>query len=470
MRPVDSRLWQRHSPVLVLLLLLPSLLPSLLVGACGAPPNGDPPDDWRGFRGPHGLGQSSAQNLPVEWSVPGPALRWAAPVPGVGNSQPVVVGGTVYLTSAERKAEGADPWRVVLAYDATSGEQLWRRELFQAAAEKRSPHNTLAGPSPVSDGETLWVYFGSHLAALDRDGNVRWQREIDPTYAEYSRYGAASSPVLTSTDVVVFQDREYAGNDDIGFLAAFDRATGQERWRTEWRNTCCAYSTPLLVDTGAGEELWVSHSGSLTGYSAGTGEVLWRHEVPINQAVASVVYEPMQDASGGAGDSDRLVVLASGADHVRANVGLRLRGRGAETTIERLWLDKAMAPQSSSPVLHDGLLYVLTLQGVLVCRDARSGEILWRQRLSRGRNLASLVQGDGKLYATSASGMVSVVALGPEFQLLAENELDEPGSTASPTLGAGCFLQRGETRLYCFHSSPSPPREDQAQEDQTQED
>ncbi len=455
-RSVDSKRWHgglvaRGGAGSILGLSLLSLL--LAVVACGVPTSGDPPDDWRGFRGPHGLGQSSAQNLPVEWSVPGPGLRWSAPVPGVGNSQPVVADGRVYLTTAEREAEGADPWRVVLAYDAVSGEQLWRRELFQAPAEKRSPHNTLAGPSPVTDGETVWVYFGSHLAALDRDGNVRWQREIDPSYAEFSRYGAASSPVLTSTDVIVFQDREYARNEDIGFLAAFDRVTGDERWRTEWQNTCCAYSTPLVVDTGGvdrgvGEELWVSHSGSLTSYSAATGEVLWQHEVPINQVVAGAVYEPVEEA----GEDSWLVVLASGADHVRASVGLRLRGHGAETTIEQLWLDKAMAPQSSSPILRDGLLYVLTLQGVVVCRDAGSGEILWRGRLSRGRNLAALVLGDGKLYATSASGMVSVVALGREFQLLAENELDEPGSTASPALGAGCFLQRGETRLYCFHS------------------
>ena len=90
---------------------------------------------------------------------------------------------------------------------------------------KKSLHrvNTSAAPTPVTDGERLYVYFGSDLAALDLDGNVLWQQTIDPKYQEYSRYGASSSPVLTEEAVVILQDREYADTEDSGWLAAYSK-------------------------------------------------------------------------------------------------------------------------------------------------------------------------------------------------------------------------------------------------------
>ncbi|HVS15987.1 MAG TPA: PQQ-binding-like beta-propeller repeat protein [Thermoanaerobaculia bacterium] len=424
---------------------------------CDRPPGGGAAD-WAQWRGPGGAAVSAESPLPVEWDGSGAQVRWKARVPGVGNSSPIVSRGRVYVTTAypvDAAAPEGDQWRAVLAFDAATGAELWRTEVFAAPAEKRHWLNTLAGPTPLADGERVYAYFGSTLAALDRQGEVVWRREVSPRYAEESRYGAASSPVLAGDSVVVVQDKEFAETESPGWIGAFDRATGESRWRTEWEHTCCSYSTPLVVERGGRQEILFAHSGEIVAYDAVTGARLWGHLYPMLQMVSTPVI-----------DGDYLAVLG-GADRRRGNVALKLSGTGSATTVEVLWESEKMAPQASSPVLYDGLLYNLTTQGVLVAYDPPSGEVVWQQRLPRGRNHASLVAGDGKVYATSSSGVVSVVAAGPELELLASSSVGERGTTASPAIGAGCFLQRTEEHLWCIQAEPVGLAENQerSQED-----
>jgi hypothetical protein len=408
--------------------------------------------EWPQWRGPDGAAVSSESPLPVEWSATSPSRRWAAELPGLGNSAPIVADARVYVTTAypvDHADPNADPegdqWRALLAFDAASGENLWQTEVFAGPAEKRHWLNTLAGPTPIADGDQIYVYFGSVLAAVGAGGEIRWQREIDPRYAELSRYGAASSPALAGELLIVAQDKEFAETEDVGWIAAFDRTSGEPVWRTEWEHTCCSYSSPLVVERGRRLEILFAHSGAIAGYDAETGEKLWSHQYPMLQMVSTPV-----------NDGDWLAILG-GADRRRGNVALRLSGSGASTQLETLWESEKLAPQASSPVLYDGLLYNITTQGVLVVYDPPTGEILSQLRLPRGRNHASLVAGDGKVYASSSSGAVTVVSAGREPEILATNELGERGTTASPAIGAGCFLQRTEKRLWCIEAEDSRP-------------
>lgn len=418
--------------------LLASLVSIALVG-CRA----EGPGPWARFHGPGGQGISSETGLPVTWSADGDGIRWKSEVPGVGNSSPIVQSGRVYLTTAieeeERTASGLKQIRrVVLAYDLATGKRLWQTNLFIAPAESKHRWNTFAAPSPVIDGEHVFVFFGSVLASLDVDGKVVWQREVDPRFLADSHYGAASSPVLSSDNVIVFQDREVVADDQEGWLAAFAKDTGEEQWRVRWSNSCCAYSTPLVVDRGSGEEVYVAHSGSIASYLAATGEELWRSSVPINQIVSSPVL------------SGDLLGISGGAHNVRHTVFLRLTGSGAETSREVLWKDPHQAPNTSSPVLYNGLFFAVTDQGIVTCWDAETGELYWRERLEQHHNRASLVAGDGKIYVPSTWGRTSVLAADKKFKLLAQNDLDGTASNASPAIADGCLLLRTGAALYCI--------------------
>lgn len=415
------------------------------LAGCGGDSGGADPE-WPQWRGPNMDGVASAQPLPVAWTVDSPNVRWSADVPGVGNSSPIVYDGRVFVTYAHRgNSSGAEndiPSRSVLAASVETGQVLWTADVVATPEEAKHRTNTLAAPTPVADGDSVYVYFGSDLARLGvEDGAVKWRTTVDADYAEFSRYGAASSPVLTEDAVVIFQDREWARTPDDGWLAAFDRETGDELWRTEWLDTCCSYATPVVVDRGAGEEILVAHSGALRSYSARDGEFLWGREFRILQMVGTPVVH---------GD---LVAIAGGAHNVRNNLVLKLTGAGEDTVVDELWSDARFAPQNASPVIVGDVVFAVTDQGIFSARDLMSGDVLYRERLGVARNRASLVAGDGKIYVQSTSGLVSVLAAGREYDLLAQNRVSDQGANATPAVGGGCLILRSKRQLHCVDGS-----------------
>jgi outer membrane protein assembly factor BamB len=392
------------------------------------------------------MGLSSEVGLPTYWSED-EGVIWKIEVEGKGNSTPIVSNGIVFLTSTLEKevpeGEPAQLRRVVMAFDFETGAQLWQTEVFSDGQEKLHHMSTSAAPTPVTDGELLYVYFGSVIAALDFEGNVAWQREIEPQYARFSRYGAASSPVLTKDAVIIVQDREYSKfeMDDIGWIGAYSRADGSQLWRTEWDDTCCSYTTPLVVDRGAGEEIIVAQSAYTASYDAATGERLWNQEYEINQIVSGPVLD---------GD---LLVVTGGAHNVKSSLGIMLEGAGKDTVTEVIWTGNQMVPETSSAVLHDGLVYSVTIKGVLLARDAYTGEVVWRDRVDQRGNNASLVLADGKLYVGQGYGKTTVLEAGREFKVLSQNILGDKLSTASPAVAGGSILLRSQGHLYRIGNS-----------------
>jgi outer membrane protein assembly factor BamB len=366
-------------------------------------------------------------------------MRWVADLPGEGTSSPIVGRDLIFLTTAEGPRTEAH--LSVLAVRLADGEIAWQTEVVARPAGKTHRMNTPAGATPATDGKHVYAYFGSHLAALDLAGEIQWTREIDDNYLRESRYGASSSLVLLDDRVIVLQDRETAVEDETGWLAAFAKQDGRELWRVEWSHTCCAYTTPLVLELGGRQQIFVAHAKSVVGYDPADGSKLWEREQDMNQPVASPVLE---------GD---LLCTASGAHGVRETVCRRLGSQVGETTVEELWRTKRSVPATASPLLLEGRLYIVTESGVLLCLDGATGELVWRNRLAGSGYHASLVAGDGKLYATSTRASLSVVATGPEFELLAENSLPEGGVIASPAIADGCLLVRTPKQLLCIEGT-----------------
>ncbi len=414
-----------------------AMLPGCSDGPESAPAEKEqlPRAEWPQWRGPTGMGLSSEEGLPAKWSAESANVKWRLSIPGSGNSSPVVSHGRVFLSTAYA-APGDDSQlrRECLAVDFETGELLWKTPIVTAAEEIQHRLSTGAGPTPATDGEHVFFYFGSVLAALDLEGRVLWKNEVDPRYAEFSRYAAASSPVLAGGAVVVVQDREWADTEDKGWMAAFDKKTGRQIWRREWRDTCCSYSTPLVVEQESGPRLFFAHSGSVAEYDLLSGERLWSRAIEASQMVSSLVFEK------------DLLCIAGGAHHVRIATCLRLTGSGPETRAESLWETTRRTPETSSPVLYGGQLFTVSNNGIFSSFDSESGELLWGHRLRQGRYNASLVAGDGKVYAFNSRGLTTVIAVEPRLEILAENALDEGGS-ASPALVGGSILVRTESQL-----------------------
>jgi outer membrane protein assembly factor BamB len=402
------------------------------------------PGAWPQWRGPDSSGISAELQLPVTWSTDSSNVRWQVAIPGAGNSSPIVSGGRVFLTTASGDADDASAQqernllrRLVLGLDFATGKVLWQTEILADVPGPKHWMNTHAAPTPVTDGKHLFVYFGSVLASLDLDGNLAWQTEVEPGYNRHTRYGAASSPVLSGQAIILTRDLETEGDQDVGWLAAFDKASGAELWRQEWSDTCCSYSTPILVRRTSGTELLFAHSGKVSGYDAGTGEPLWSHAYPMTQVVPSPVIE------------NDVLCVTGGGNRMRGTTCLRLTGEGPETRVESLWQISRHAAKTSSPILTGGMLFVAAENGVLTNYDAVTGEVFWQQRLANRNLRSSLVAGDGKVYVTDSGGLTSVVAAAPTFELLAENRLDD-GRNSSAAIAGGCLLIRTASRLFCI--------------------
>lgn len=417
---------------------------------CAPPASVEARGEWPQFRGPNGLAVApeGGPQLPVEWHAESPNMRWRTPLDTIGNSAPVVYDGQIFLTAVDplpEEARDAEPplelRRWVLAFDLASGSPLWRTEIFRSPFEQGHPLNTNAAPTPVTDGRHLWVWFGSIAAKLDLEGNIVWSRRVDPDYTKWIRYGVASSPMLASGSLILFQDREWAETDDIGWMAAIDPATGEDRWRIHWKHTCCAYSTPVVWHRQGRDELIVAQSGELVAYDPATGERLWDYQHPMLQVVSSPVI---------AGDD--LICAPGGAHNNKGNLCLAVRNGDDGIEVEELWWNHRVAPESSSSVLYRGRLYTVTEAGIVACWQPRTGEQLWYGRLRQGKGYrASLVAGDGKVYAYSTWGVTAVIdAEADQLEVLAYSQLPEGGNNATPAIAGDCLLLRSYDHLYCL--------------------
>jgi len=323
--------------------------------------------------------------------------------------------------------------RAVLAFDLATGAQLWDTPLFIAPEEQKYDINSFATPTPCTDGKVLFAYFGSGWAGLDLEGKVLWQGR-DDEYAPHTRYGCGASPVMFEDTFIVLQEREYVRPS---YIMALDKAGGAQRWRVNPQYASDSYTTPILVAREGTTQLVTASAERAVAHDPRNGELLWQLPLPIRQMVPSLVcFEDM--------------LLVSGGTHTKtSSSGIRLSGQGKDTHPELVWQTNKSVPTVSSPVLIDGCYFTITDGGIVTCFEPRSGTVHWRERVADGRYWSSLVAGDGKVYACSEDGAVSVVAAKPAFELLGRGELGE-NCYSSPAIADGCVLVRTSKHLYCF--------------------
>ncbi|HEX2342317.1 MAG TPA: PQQ-binding-like beta-propeller repeat protein [Vicinamibacterales bacterium] len=394
---------------------------AVLICAIGSVVRGE---DWPAFRGPTGQGHSTEQGLPLEWSE-SRNMVWKVPVPGAGWSSPVVANGRVWVTTT-----AGDRGRSLraLAFDVETGRELVNVEVLQARnSNPINPKNNRASPTPVVDGDRVYVHFGAEgTAALTTAGEIVWTAR----FPYESQHGAGGSPVLHG-DLLIFS----CDGSDAAFVVALDKRTGKVRWKRDRRMPADqAYSTPLVIRVGERDEVISVGAYRATAYELDSGKEIWR--VAYDEGFSNV---PRPVYGHG------LVYIATGF-HQPALLAVRADGSGDVTRTHVAWTLRRAAPLTPSPLLVGDELYVVNDAGIATCLDAKTGHIYWQQRLG-GAYSASPVFADGRIYFLAEEGVATVVAPGKEFQKLATNTLD--GSTlASMAVSARSLFIRTDTHLY----------------------
>jgi len=453
--------------------------------------------DWPRFRGPNGAGVSPDHGLPSEIG-PTTNVAWKAKAPK-GHSSPIVDNGRLFLTGFDGDQ------RVLLCFDAKTGEQLWRKGVQRARTETVHPLNGPTTPTPATDGHFVFVYYPEvGLLAYDRDGNEKWRVPLGP-YG--SIQGMATSPVYIEGNVVLLVD-----TPEEALLLAYDATTGKQAWKTErpvgWLGS---YTTPSVYQPEKGPaQIVVSGAVELTGYQAKTGERLWwvrgvtvgPAALPLIAGDSVYTIEPSSESGEDAGPPFKAMlkdfdkngdgkiqlseVSGDGLNQkimyrvfksVDKNFGngdgvvtedeynrafnskepggglvrTRLGGEGDLSKTNVVWRVTKGLPYVTAALAYEGKLYVIRDGGILKVVDPESGKVLREERLKGGIGsyYAQPVAGDGKIYFINQEGKVSVIKAGVDWEMLSSSDLGEDVIATPAIANSRIYVRAGET-LYCF--------------------
>ena len=462
----------------------------LLAGASTVAAQGWP--SWRGV-GDDGMARGDA---PVTWD-PTENVKWKVAIPGRGHSSPVVWGNQIFVTTAVpidsgststpntalrgRPANagstpggvhptGAGPGRppfgghpgggqiprrgrwsphwdsgpqalhrfVLLSIDKTTGEVLWERTATEATPHEgfHAQYGSFASNSPVTDGEHVFAYFGSRgVYGYDLDGTLIWKQDLGQM-RKILQFGEGTPLVLHDDRLIIKRDHE--GESSI---VALDKRTGQELWRTA-RDEITSWSPPLVVEHQGRTQVVVAATKKVRSYDFETGALIWEAAGLGRNQIPAPVHQ---------GDT---VYVMSG--FVAPNLmAIRVGEQGDLTGSDAVvWENRQANSYAASPVLHEQQLYVLTDSGILTNFDAATGEVHYRERLPGPSNFkASPVGVNGKLYLASEEGRVFVVKMGPEFEVLATNTIDDAMFITTPAIVDDEIFLRCQDSLYCISAA-----------------
>ena len=383
-------------------------------------------EDWPQFRGPAGQGHSTESGLPLEWSE-SRNVKWKTPVPGLGWSSPVVAEGRVWLTAAVRERNAAASLRAI-AFDVETGREVVNAEVFRMSnAILLNPKNSHASPTPILEGDRVYVHFGAGgTAALTTKGDIIWKTRLPYE----SQHGNGGSPTLYGDLLIINCD-----GADEAYVVALDKRTGKIRWKTPRRQPLDqAYSTPLVIRAGDQDQVVSIGAYRTAAYDPQSGKEIWR--VSYRDGFSNV---PRPVYGHG------LVYIATGFQEP-ALIAVRADGKGDVTRTHIAWTTRRGAPYTPSPLLAGDELYLVSDIGVVSCLDATTGETHWQARLG-GNYSASPVFADGRIYFQSEEGVTTVIAPGKQFRRLATSSLNG-AMLASLAVSAGSIFIRTGDALY----------------------
>jgi outer membrane protein assembly factor BamB len=431
--------------------LLLLLLAVQTAGAQAADPVKRHAHNWHQWRGPAANGVADNANPPVTWDR-SKNIHWKTAIAGEGSATPIIWENQVFLLTAietdrvaknppapDERAKTRPPGNylkyVVLCLERSTGKEKWRRVACeQVPHEGRHRTNTFASASPTTDGNRLYVSFGSRgIYCYDMAGTLQWQRDLGEMRTRYG-WGEATSPVVHGDSLIINWDHE-----DQSFIVVLDTGTGETKWKQN-RDEPTSWATPLVVEHDGRTQLIVNGTTRVRSHDLSTGELIWQCGGQTVNAIPS----PLA--------SDGFVYCMSGYRGSAAYaISLDATGDITETTQPR-WVHRRATPYVPSPLLYGSQIY-FTAQNtsVLSCLHVETGKSVFdTQRLpGLGNIYASPVAAAGRIYFTDRDGTTVVVKHGPKLEVIATNKLDEPIDASPAIVGKQMFL-RGAQNLYCI--------------------
>jgi outer membrane protein assembly factor BamB len=383
-------------------------------------------EDWPEFRGPGGEGHSTERGLPLEWTEAADGssknIAWKALVPGAGWSSPAIRGNRAWLTTA---TDGGRSLRAV-AVDIKMGRIVLDIEVFRLTGDiPIHAKNSHASPTPVLDGDYVYLHFGSYgTACLRSSGAIVWRTRLP----YYHRHGPGGSPT-SYKDLLIISCDGY----DTQYVVALEKKTGKIRWKRP-RDGYQAYTTPLVINVDGRDQVVSPGAYRAVAYDPLTGAEIW--SVRYGKGYSNVPRPVF-----GAG----LVFLCSGFEEPSI-LAVRPDGKGDVTETHVAWTGRRGAPLTPSPLVIGDEIYFVNDSGIASCVDARTGKEHWRQRLG-GNYSASPVYADGRIYFMSEECETVVIAPGKQFGLLARNRLDGT-CLASMAISDRAIFVRTNDHLY----------------------
>src|SRR5688572_15354076 len=450
------------------------------------------PPDWSRFRGPNGSGVSSATGVPTEFG-PSRNQLWRLPVPP-GHSSPILLDDRIYLTGLRAGA------LVTLAIDRATGRVVWDRAAPSVKTRVVDKRNNPASPSPAVERNGVYVFFPDYgLIAYNTAGEQRWAMPLGP----FSNiYGMGASPVIVGDLVVLVCDQSVGS-----FIIAVDKRSGRVKWRVDRPEAKSGHSTPIVWRGPDGrDQIVVPGSFLLTSYDAATGRKLWwvrglsfemkstpvigkdtiyvnGYGAPVNDPGNKInvpAAEEVWRTADANGDKvltkpefpkytpawwfDAVDLDANGSlspaeweyyraalDSENGMLAIRLGGSGDMTEKAVRWKYQRSVPQLPSPLLFEGVLYMVNDNGIITTLNPETGAVIKQGRLTGalGPHFASPIAADGHIYFTSEAGAVVVVRPGGDLTPAFVNELGED-TYATPAFAEGRLYVRTTAALYAF--------------------
>jgi len=407
--------------------------------------------NWPSFRGPYARGFSDGHTTPVTWNVETKNnIEWKTPIPGLAHSSPIIWGDRIFIATAVSENENpvlstklggsinpvegetSHQWKVY-CLDKKTGKILWEKMAHEGVPKvKRHPMATHANSTAATDGNFVVAFFGSEgLYCYTMDGKQTWKKDFGLLNSAFfsvpdAQWGFASSPVIHDGVVVVQCDAL-----NTAFLAALDIKTGEELWRTP-REDYPTWSTPTIYVGEQNTQIIVNGFKHIGGYDFKTGKEIWKisggGDIPIPTPVVA----------------DNLVYINGAHGRMSPIYAIKLDAQGDisledETTSNDkiVWSVRRGGAYIQTPLIYGGYLYNLNWNGSLSCFNAKTGEQVYREQLGKMTSFAaSPVAADGKLYFCSQDGDVYVVKAGSDFEVLAENSMNDE-NLATPAISEG---------------------------------
>ena len=435
--------------------------------------------NWPKFRG-------QSENLVVNGNLPdtwndSTNVKWAVPLTGSGWSTPVVYGDKIFVTSAflvkeatikaatQQTAPVPNPpagqaagqqtppppppaddttfmqeiWRWELScFDLNTGKLLWNQAAKTGnPAIKKHAGGTYANETPVTDGKIVIAYFGmTGVFCFDVNGTLLWEKNPG-SFKTLNGWGTGSSPVLYNNTVYIQCD-----NEENSYIVALDATNGNEKWKVK-RDEKTTYATPVIWQNNFRTEL-VTMGKTARSYDPETGKLLWELKLSGEMAIPSPVYNKEHIYLGIAGARSAkgaLYAVKAGAsgDITPADSGLVSSGVS--------WTLKEAGPSNPSPVLHNGLIYLLSSRGgEITCVDAKSGSVVYTGKVEKvAACWSSPWICNDKMFFTDEKGVTQVLQTGKEFKVIAQNTLNDK-FWASVVVAGDSYIFRGVEKLWCI--------------------